>query len=179
MKAIASKIPMVGFSAFSGTGKTTLLTRLIPILKGKGLRIAVIKHAHHDFDLDKPGKDSYELRKSGADQTIICTHTRMASITEFDDPKREPGLEQIAAGLDAQRVDLILVEGYKQVCFSKIELHRAAMGTPLLYPNDDNIIAIACDSSLDVEVTIPQLDINDVDSIAEFIYQDFYLPMRG
>ena len=84
-----SSIPMLGFSAYSGTGKTTLLRQVIPILKAKGLRIAVIKHAHHDFDLDMPGKDSYELRKAGADETIICTMTRMARISEFENPQQE------------------------------------------------------------------------------------------
>lgn len=175
MPPIKTAIPMIGFSAYSGTGKTTLLTQLIPILKRQGLRIAVIKHAHHDFDLDQPGKDSYELRKSGADQTIICTFTRMARITEFEHPGLEPELQHIAAELDPAMIDLILVEGYKQVNFDKIELHRSAMGTPLLFPNDSNIIAIACDSSLDTAVNIPQLDINDIESVAHFIYHDFYL----
>jgi molybdopterin-guanine dinucleotide biosynthesis protein MobB len=118
-------IPILGFSAWSGTGKTTLLRRLIPALKARGLRVSVIKHAHHHFDLDFPGKDSYELRKAGADQTVICTTTRMAMITEFEHPGEEPDLQQIIASLDTSRVDMILVEGYKDIHFPKIELHRA------------------------------------------------------
>lgn len=173
-----TSIPMIGFSAYSGTGKTTMLTQLIPLLKREGLRIAVIKHAHHDFDLDQPGKDSYELRKSGADQTIICTYTRMARIIEFETPEEEPDLQQIAGELDPASIDLILVEGYKQSSFDKIELHREAMATPLLFPNDSNIIAIACDSNLNSKTAIPRLDINDVESVAHFIYQDFYLQRR-
>ncbi len=119
-----SKIPVVGFSAYSGTGKTTLLTGVIPQLKSRGLKVAVIKHAHHHFDLDQPGKDSYELRKSGADQTVICTHTRMAIISEFEQPEDEPGLEEIIESLNPAKADLVLVEGYKYLKFAKIELHR-------------------------------------------------------
>ncbi len=178
MQGRQSPIPMIGFSAFSGTGKTTLLKQLIPLLKHNGLRIAVIKHAHHDFDLDQPGKDSYELRKSGADQTIICTFTRMARITEFENPEQEPQLHQIVAELNPASIDLILVEGYKQVGFDKIELHRSAMRTPLLFPDDRNIIAIACDADVETEIDIPRLDINDIESVADFIYRDFYLPRK-
>ena len=125
-----SNTPILGFSAWSGTGKTTLLRQLIPALKARGLRVSVIKHAHHHFDLDFPGKDSYELRKAGAAQTVICTTTRMATITEFDRPEDEPDLWHIVESLD-QRVDLILIEGYKDLRFPKIELHRAAVGKPL------------------------------------------------
>ena len=106
---MTSSIPILGFSAYSGTGKTTLLRQIIPALKQRGLRVSVIKHAHHDFDLDFPGKDSYELRKSGADQTVICTMTRMATITEFASPSDEPDLQQIIAPLDSSRADIVLV----------------------------------------------------------------------
>ena len=162
--------PMIGFSAYSGTGKTTLLKQLIPLLKQKGLRVAVIKHAHHDFDLDMPGKDSYELRKAGADQTIICTTTRMATITEFPTPAAEPTLHEIVDTLDHKSIDLILVEGYKQLSFPKIELHRAALGKPYLYPKDDTIFAIACDTELLEPTSISILDINDIGVIAELIF---------
>jgi molybdopterin-guanine dinucleotide biosynthesis protein MobB len=178
MQAVIAAVPILGISAFSGTGKTTLLTKLIPLLKQQGLRIAVIKHAHHDFDLDQPGKDSYELRKSGADQTIICTHTRMARITEFASVDDEPNLQQIISELDPHSLDLILVEGYKQEHFNKIELHRIALGHPFLHRQDENIIAIACDSQLEDEVTIPVLDINNIEDIARFIYRDYYLAHR-
>ncbi|MCP4334557.1 MAG: molybdopterin-guanine dinucleotide biosynthesis protein B [Gammaproteobacteria bacterium] len=170
----ASTIPVLGFSAYSGTGKTTLLRQIIPALKQRGLRVSVIKHAHHDFDLDFPGKDSYELRKSGAGQTVICTTTRMAMITEFNEPAEEPDLQQIVASLDSSRADIILVEGYKDIRFPKIELHRAALRKPYLYQSDDSVIAIACDADLPADTHIAVLDINDIDAIARFIYDDFY-----
>jgi len=169
-----SSIPILGFSAYSGTGKTTLLRQIIPALKQRGLRVSVVKHAHHDFDLDFPGKDSYELRKAGAEQTVICTMTRMALITEFTEPAEEPELQQIIASLDSSRADIILVEGYKDIRFPKIELHRAALRKPYLYQNDDSVIAIACDADLPAGITIPVLDINDIEAIARFIYDDFY-----
>ena len=164
-----TNIPMIGFSAFSGTGKTTLLKQVIPLLKGKGLRIAVIKHAHHHFDLDQPGKDSFELRKAGSDKTIICTTTRMAVITEFPTPKDEPTLQEIIDTIDADSFDLILVEGYKHLPFPKIELHRKSVGKPYLYQNDPDIIAIACDAELPEPTDIMVLDINDVEGIAELV----------
>ena len=172
---MTSSIPILGFSAYSGTGKTTLLRQIIPQLKQRGLRVSVIKHAHHDFDLDFPGKDSYELRKSGADQTVICTMTRMAMITEFSHPKEEPELQQLIESLDSSRADIVLVEGYKDIHFPKIELHRTALGKPYLYPHDDSVIAIACDAQPPDTASIPVLDINDIDAIARFIYDDFYL----
>ena len=169
-----TSIPILGFSAYSGTGKTTLLRQIIPALKHRGLRVSVVKHAHHHFDLDFPGKDSYELRKAGASQTVICTTTRMAMITEFDDPADEPELAQIIAALDAERADLVLVEGYKDIRFPKIELHRATLGKPYLHPDDDTVIAIACDAPPPEGIRIPVLDINDIEAIARFIYEDFF-----
>ena len=166
-------IPILGFSAWSGTGKTTLLRQLIPALKARGLRVSVIKHAHHHFDLDFPGKDSYELRKAGADQTVICTTTRMATITEFEQPEDEPDLWQIISALDTERVDMILVEGYKDIKFPKIELHRAELGKPYLYPQDETIFALACDGDPPAQLDIPLLDINDVEAIADFINNRF------
>ena len=170
---MTSSIPILGFSAWSGTGKTTLLRQLIPALKARGLRVSVIKHAHHHFDLDFPGKDSYELRKAGAAQTVICTTTRMAMITEFEQPEDEPDLQQIIATLDCARVDMILVEGYKDIRFPKIELHRAELGKPLLHPQDDSIIALACDGKPPANIRIPVLDLNDIDAIAQFICSEF------
>ena len=176
---IETDIPILGFSAWSGTGKTTLLKQLIPALGERGLRVSVIKHAHHHFDLDVPGKDSFELRKAGAVQTVICTATRMALITEFDSPADEPDLEQIINRLDASRIDLILVEGYKTIEFPKIELHRAEIGKPCRYPEDSSVIALACDSAPPGEIGIPVLDINDVEAIARFIYEDFFRAGRA
>ncbi len=166
-------VPILGFSAWSGTGKTTLLRQLIPALRQRGLRVSVIKHAHHHFDLDFPGKDSYELRKAGATQTVICTATRMAQISEFDEPAEEPGLHQIVDSLDTSKIDLILVEGYKDVAFPKIELHRSELGKPYLHTADDNVIAIACDVAPDTGSAIPVLDINDIDAMASFVCDEF------
>ena len=171
---MSAPIPILGFSAYSGTGKTTLLRQLIPLLKARELRVSVIKHAHHHFELDFPGKDSYELRKAGADQTVICTTTRMALITEFDEPADEPELHEIIDMLDTERADIILVEGYKDIQFPKIELHRETLGKPFLYQNDASVIALACDADPPANIGIPVLDINDVNAIAEFIYLDFY-----
>ncbi|MFV2032790.1 MAG: molybdopterin-guanine dinucleotide biosynthesis protein B [Gammaproteobacteria bacterium] len=170
-----SQLPVIGFSAYSGTGKTTLLTGVIPQLKARGLKVAVIKHAHHHFDLDRPGKDSYELRKSGADHTVICTGTRMAVISEFEQPEDEPELEEIVDSLNPAKTDLVLVEGYKHLAFAKIELHREALGKPYLFPDDPTIIAIACDAPPSQATTIPVLDINDPERIAAFIYDQVYL----
>ena len=168
-----SRIPMIGFSAYSGTGKTTLLKQVIPLLKEKGLRVAVIKHAHHHFDLDQPGKDSFELRKAGADKTIICTTTRMAVITEFETPEAEPSLQDIVDTINPADFNLILVEGYKHLPIPKIELHRESVGKPYLYHEDSNIIAIACDAELPEPTDIPVLDINDVQGIADLICERF------
>ncbi len=176
---MTSRIPILGFSAWSGTGKTTLLRQLIPLLKRQGLQVSVIKHAHHHFDLDFPGKDSYELRKAGAKQTVICTTTRMATITEFDQPEDEPELWHIIDSLDTERVDLILIEGYKDLPFPKIELHRAEVGKPLLYTGDDSIIALACDGTPPAGISIPVLDINDIEAIANFICADFLARTRA
>ena len=174
-----SELPIIGLSAYSGTGKTTLLKQLIPLLKSKGLKIAVIKHAHHHFDLDRPGKDSYELRKSGAAHTIICTTTRMAAISEFDSPDEEPSLQAIVDTLDARKFDILLVEGYKHLAFAKIELHRAAMNKPYLYPEDPCIIALARDVAPSEKLSIPLLDINNPEEIAEFIYEEVYQKHSG
>lgn len=170
---MTNNVPILGFSAWSGTGKTTLLRQLIPALKARGLKVSVIKHAHHHFDLDFPGKDSYELRKAGAAQTVICTTTRLAMITELECPEDEPDLWQIIDAMNTEQVDLVLVEGYKEIRFPKIELHRAVIGKPLLYPADEAIIALACDGAPPADIRIPVLDINDIDAIASFVCDDF------
>ena len=167
-------IPILGFCAWSGTGKTTLLRQLIPRLNRRGLRVSAIKHAHHHFDLDQPGKDSFELRKAGAAQTVVCTRTRMAMITEFDAAHEEPPLEAIVAQLDPARADLVLVEGYKDIRFAKIELHREALEKPYLFEQDDSVVALACDHPPPPNLPIPALDLNDIDDIARFICEDFF-----
>lgn len=160
-------IPLLGFSAWSGTGKTTLLRRLLPLLKEQGLAVGVIKHAHHSFEIDQPGKDSFELRSAGADQVLVVSRRRMALIRELPETRREPELEEVLAGLDPEGLDLLLVEGYKHAAFPKIELHRRALGRPLLHPQDPHIVAVACDSPL--ETGLPQLDLNRPQQIAAFV----------
>jgi len=119
------------------------------------------------------------LRKAGAAHTIICTTTRMAAISEFANSDEEPSLQQIVDTLDTGKFDILLVEGYKYLAFDKIELHRAAMKKPYLYPEDSNIIALACDASSPDALAIPILDINSPQQIAEFIFDRVYLKYSG
>ncbi|EKO3986700.1 bifunctional molybdopterin-guanine dinucleotide biosynthesis adaptor protein MobB/molybdopterin molybdotransferase MoeA, partial [Vibrio fluvialis] len=158
-------LPLLGFAAYSGTGKTTLLEALVPKLTAAGLRLGILKHAHHNFDVDKPGKDSYRLRKAGASQMLIASRNRFALMTETPDAEAE--FDYLLQRFDAQQLDVILVEGCKNIAFPKIELHRAEVGKPWLHPNDDNIIAIAADET--VESSLPQMNINDLDAIAKFV----------
>ncbi|HFG1949890.1 TPA: bifunctional molybdopterin-guanine dinucleotide biosynthesis adaptor protein MobB/molybdopterin molybdotransferase MoeA [Vibrio cholerae] len=158
-------LPLLGFAAYSGTGKTTLLEALLPKLTAAGLRIGLLKHAHHDFDVDKPGKDSYRLRKAGASQMLIASRNRHALMTETPDAEAE--FDYLLTRFDAEKLDVILVEGCKNIAFPKIELHRAEVGKPWLYPHDENIIAIAADETL--ETALLQMNINDLDTIADFV----------
>jgi len=165
-------LPLIGISAYSGTGKTTLLTRLLPLLSEQGVRVAVIKHAHHLFDIDHPGKDSHELRKAGAAQMVIASHRRMALVKEYEADHPEPTLEEALQAIDPEHLDLVLVEGFKRADFPKIELHRPALGKPLLCLNDPNIIAIASDAEVpDAPASLPRLDLNQPSQIADFIRQ--------
>ena len=179
MNKIHTTLPLLGFAAFSGTGKTTLLEAMLPKLVARGIRVAVIKHAHHDFDIDQPGKDSHRLRKAGASQMLISSRYRRALVTET--PDEEAGLAHLITQLDQTQLDLILVEGFKKLSFPKIELHRTEVGKPWLHPTDNNIIAVAANIAIpDTEVTpaaktqpkgaaLPQLDINDLEQITDFV----------
>lgn len=162
-------VPLLGIAAYSGTGKTTLLTELIPKLRESGLNVAVVKHAHHLFDIDQPGKDSYRIREAGASQVLVASRNLLALMQTSDNEQTEPQLADCLKRLDMQQLDLILVEGFKHEAFPKLELHRTAIGKPLLYLNDPNIIGIATDSALTDEPTIPVLDLNDSDAILKFI----------
>ncbi|AEG00788.1 molybdopterin-guanine dinucleotide biosynthesis protein B [Methylomonas methanica] len=164
---------ILGFAAFSGTGKTSLLTRLIPLLKQRGLNIGVIKHSHHDFEIDYPGKDSYQLRSAGATPVMIVSPYRRALITEFY-PKQEISLHEQLTEFPQSGLDLILVEGFRHERFAKIELHRPSLGKALLYPNDTDIIAIASDQHLDTPAELPCLDLNNASAIAEFVFHHFF-----
>ncbi|EGQ7760638.1 bifunctional molybdopterin-guanine dinucleotide biosynthesis adaptor protein MobB/molybdopterin molybdotransferase MoeA [Vibrio alginolyticus] len=161
-------IPILGFAAYSGTGKTTLLEALLPKLTEAGLRIGMLKHAHHNFDVDKPGKDSYRLRKAGASQMLIASRNRFALMTET--PEAEAEFEFLLTRFDEDMLDVVLVEGCKNIAFPKIELHREEVGKPWLYPNDENIIAIASDGG-ELDSELPQMNINDLEAIAQFVIQ--------
>ncbi len=161
-------IPILGFAAYSGTGKTTLLEALLPKLTEAGLRIGMLKHAHHNFDVDKPSKDSYRLRKAGASQMLIASRNRFALMTET--PEAEAEFEYLLTRFDEDMLDVVLVEGCKNIAFPKIELHREEVGKPWLYPNDENIIAIASDGG-ELDSELPQMNINDLEAIAQFVIQ--------
>ena len=163
-----ARVPILGFAAWSGTGKTTLLVKVVTVLRRQGYRVAVVKHAHHSFDTDKPGKDSYELRKAGAVQTLVGSRHRWALVTEKTD-EREPRLDDLLRHLDQEALDFILVEGFKAERFPKIELYRPALGRPLLHPGDDTIVAVATDVPLPVQTSLPLLDLNRPQDIAQFI----------
>lgn len=168
-------LPMLGFAAWSGTGKTTLLKHIIPLLTSTGLRVGLVKHAHHGFDMDTPGKDSYVLREAGACQIIVASGERIASIVEMPQPAEEPVLDDILGSLHIDKLDLVLVEGFKIDKIPKIELHRTALGRPYLYPDDAMIIALAEDHT-DAQHsinnrTIRRLDLNQPQQIVRFILE--------
>ncbi|MCL2919413.1 bifunctional molybdopterin-guanine dinucleotide biosynthesis adaptor protein MobB/molybdopterin molybdotransferase MoeA [Shewanella litorisediminis] len=161
-------VPVLGFCAYSGTGKTTLLLKLIPELNRRGLKLAVVKHAHHDFDVDIPGKDSYELRKAGARQMLVASHVRWALMTE-DARDSDPELPHLLNQIEADKVDIVLVEGFKKLSLPKIELHRAAHGKPFIHTQDPDILAVACCGDTQLPSDLPRLDINNVAEIADFV----------
>mgnify|MGYP000532444150 CR=1 FL=1 len=164
--------PVLGFAAYSGTGKTRLLVNIIPLLKQEGYRIAVIKHAHHSFDIDSPKKDSYELRKAGANHMLITSNQRWALMVENINNK-EPDVNECVKKLEHEDIDLILIEGFKKTDIPKIELHRPSLGHPLLCTNDKNFIAIATDDEIKDDVNIPILDLNNYKMIVECIVKKF------
>ena len=169
---ISTKIPVVGLAAYSGTGKTTLLAKIITLFRSRGLRIGVIKHAHHTFEIDLPGKDSYELRKAGANQVLIGSRKRWALIVDRDNGQ-EPGFEQYLQNLDQEALDIIMVEGFKPEAIPKIELNRAGLNNPYLYLNDSSIIAVATDQREPPATQLPVLDLNRPEQIADFILERF------
>lgn len=165
------KLPVLGIvAAGSNAGKTTAITQLLPALAKHNIRVSVIKHAHHKFDIDHPGKDSYNIREAGAVQTLVASGKRWALMTEMTrvlEHHDEADLDELLSQLNPTYADLILVEGFKQAAIPKIEIHRPSLGLPLLADNDANIIALVTDKP--VECATPQLALDAPESLCQFI----------
>ncbi|MSO67586.1 MAG: molybdopterin-guanine dinucleotide biosynthesis protein B [Pseudolabrys sp.] len=156
---------IIGLAGWSGSGKTTLITKLVPCLIARSLRVSTLKHAHHGFDLDRPGKDSFVHRAAGATEVIISSAKRWAILHEL---REEPEWDLADLVAKMSPVDLVLVEGFKRDAFPKLEIHRAANGKPLLHPDDPYIVAVACDTALP-NAKIPVVDLNDIEKIADLL----------
>ena len=155
-----------GLAGWSGSGKTTLVTRLLPALLQRGITVSTIKHAHHAFDVDQPGKDSYRHREAGATEVMISSQNRWALMHELRGAA-EPSLEQLLRHMSP--VDLVIVEGFKRAAVPKLEIYRAALGKPLLAPEDSDIVAIASDLPVAGLGSLPRFALDDIGAIAEFI----------
>jgi molybdopterin-guanine dinucleotide biosynthesis protein B len=162
-----SSARVLGLVGWSGSGKTTLITRLIPLFLSRGVRVATLKHAHHAFDVDQPGKDSYEHRKAGACEVIVSSARRWVQMHEVGDGA-EATLAQLLARVSA--CDLILIEGFKTERHSKMEVFRLATGKTPLHPQDRHIVAIASDQALP-SAGVPVVDLNHLAAVADLIYQ--------
>ena len=158
---------IIGLAGWSGSGKTTLITKLIPRLLARGVKVSTLKHAHHGFDLDRPGKDSFMHREAGATEVLISSARRWAILHELR-AEEEWDLGGLVAKMSP--VDLVLVEGFKRDPFPKLEIHRAENGKPLLYPQDPHIVAVASDTPL-AETPLPVLDLNAIEPIADLLLE--------
>jgi molybdopterin-guanine dinucleotide biosynthesis protein B len=155
-----------GFAGWSGSGKTTLVKSVIPALIARGFKVSTIKHTHHNFDIDRPGKDSFEHRAAGAQEVVITGAARWALLHE-NRGEAEPSIQDMLARIAP--VDIVLIEGFKSYPHPKLEVYRPEVGKPLLSPDDDSIIAVASTASLDV--TVPQLPLDDIDAVVDFIIE--------
>ena len=162
-----------GIAGYSGSGKTTLIERLIPVFNLEALKVSVIKHAHHEFDVDRPGKDSYRHRQAGAVEVAVASAYRWVLMHELRGAP-EPTLEQMLSRFSP--CDLVIVEGFKNEPIPKLEVHRAGAGRPLLYPDNPHIVAVATDEPLSTE--LPQLDLNNPNAVAVFIMNYLGFPVR-
>jgi molybdopterin-guanine dinucleotide biosynthesis protein B len=153
---------IIGLAGWSGSGKTTLVTRVIPVLVKRGLKVATVKHAHHEFDTDQPGKDSWLHRQAGASEVAIVSSRRWAIVHELGD-EPEPPLAAMLAKLSP--ADLVIIEGFKRHPHPKLEVYRAVVGKPLLHPDDDCIVAVATDAPLPA-AQVPVLMLDDIESVA-------------
>ena len=156
---------IIGLAGWSGSGKTTLLTKLIPRFNARGKRVSTLKHAHHNFDVDRPGKDSFEHRSAGATEVLVVSGNRWALMHELRGAP-EPTLPDLLAKLS--NVDLVLIEGFKRESFPKLEIHRVVNDKPLLHPDDPWIVAVASDTALP-QAKVPVVDLNDIDGIADLL----------
>jgi molybdopterin-guanine dinucleotide biosynthesis adapter protein len=159
---------VIGLAGWSGAGKTTLLTRLIPCLSGRGISVSTLKHAHHRFDLDTPGKDSWRHREAGARQVLVASAARWALMTELRGAP-EPGMRELLTHLSP--VDLVLVEGFKRDTHPKIEVHRAANGKPWRHPEDPAVRAIASDVPPPPGTRLPWAHLDEVERIADLVLE--------
>jgi molybdopterin-guanine dinucleotide biosynthesis adapter protein len=155
---------IIGIAGYSGSGKTTLIEKVIPVLVGEGLRVSLIKHAHHEFDVDQPGKDSYRHRHAGCTEVLVSSSDRWALMHELRGAA-EPSVQEQLEHLSP--CDLVIIEGYKKEPFPRVEVHRRAGHTPLLYPEDPHVVAVATDEPLDT--ALPQIDVEDPPAVARFI----------
>jgi molybdopterin-guanine dinucleotide biosynthesis protein B len=158
-------VRVIGLAGWSGSGKTTLLVKLLPVLIARGRTVSTLKHAHHAFDVDQPGKDSHNHRLAGAHEVLISSARRWALMHELRD-EAEPTLAELVPHLSP--VDLVIVEGFKTETHAKLEVHREVVGKPLLYPNDPNIVAIASDQR-PPNARLPFADLNDIEAIADLV----------
>jgi molybdopterin-guanine dinucleotide biosynthesis adapter protein len=156
---------VMGLAGWSGSGKTTLLVRLIPELRARGLRVSTVKHAHHEFDVDRPGKDSFEHRRAGAVEVLVSSASRWALMHEHRGDA-EPGLAELLGRMSP--VDLVLVEGFKRDRHPKLEVHRPSVGKPLLCLDDRMIRGVASDVALE-NLSVPRLPLDDIPGIAAFV----------
>lgn len=176
---LSAAVPILGIVAYSsGTGKTTLLKALLTEFKARGWRVGVIKHSHHDFEVDIPGKDSYELRKAGAAKMLIASPYRWALMADIDNTQIEPDLATLLKELNQQDLDFILIEGMRGLPFPKIEVHRPSLRQPALFPQDPTIIALASDALVMEAGNLAQLDLNQHQQIADFILYSLKIEKR-
>ena len=165
---------IIGLAGWSGSGKTTLITKVLPRLLARGVRVSTLKHAHHGFDLDQPGKDLFMHRAAGATEVVISSARRFAILHEL---REEPewDLPDLLARLAP--VDLVLIEGFKRDAFPKLEIHRAENHKPLIHPEDPHVVAIAADTPLP-QATVPVLDLDDIERIADVLLEHA-MPLQG
>ncbi|WP_436262691.1 molybdopterin-guanine dinucleotide biosynthesis protein B [Natronocella acetinitrilica] len=171
------EVPVLGFAGWSGAGKTTLLAQVIPQLRQARVRIALVKHAHHRFDVDHPGKDSHRLRSAGADQVLLTGARRYALMVERT-VEKDPVLEEELPRIDCSACDVILVEGFRDARIAKIEVHRPALGRPTLHQQDPCIIAVATDALAELDTQLPRLALNNPQEVASFILGLLNIPHR-